>query len=55
MKKFIHDYGIKHLYSEEVFYKTHKVSRFDFFDKLESSNSKDEVDSLINKLYEDES
>jgi hypothetical protein len=43
------------LYSEEVFYKTHKISRKDFAEKLENAQSEEERQRLIGELYEDES
>ena len=40
-RKLIEEYGIKYPYNEDMFYKTHKISRKDFIAKLESA-SKDE-------------
>ena len=37
IKKLMTVYGIKHLYPDELFYKTHKISRLDFFEKLEQA------------------
>ena len=39
VRKLIEDYGISHLYSEDMFYKVHKISRADFLAKLEGAKS----------------
>ena len=54
-RKLIEDYKIKFPYDEEKFYKTHKISRKDFIEKLEASKTHEEKDQIIMKLYEDES
>ena len=54
-RKLIEVYKIKFPYDEEKFYKTHKISRKDFIEKLEALNSQEEKDQIIMKLYEDES
>ena len=33
-------YGVKYVYPEDLFYKTHKISRQDFISKLESLEGK---------------
>lgn len=44
LRTLIEDYGFKYLYSEDLFYKTHKISRKDFFDKLEAAKTQEEKD-----------
>ena len=53
IRKLIEDYGITHLYSEDMFYKTHKISRSDFLAKLQAASSEQEREQLILSLYDD--
>lgn len=39
-------------YPDDLFYKTHKITHQDFFDKLEAS---DKPDAILEKLFDDES
>jgi len=39
IRKLMEVHGLTHLYPEDVFYNTHKISRADFLQKLESLES----------------
>ena len=54
IRKLIEDFGISHLYSEDMFYKVHKVSRADFLAKLEGFQSEEEREKSIMALFDDE-
>ncbi len=53
LRKLIQDYGISYLYPEDVFYKTHKISRIDFLAKLEAVASEKERENILLALYDD--
>ena len=38
-RRLIEEHGFKHLYPEDVFYRTHKVTRKDFLHKLDQASS----------------
>lgn len=50
----IEDYHLTYPYPEDLFYKTHKISRKDFIDQLKSATT-DQQEQMIMKLYEDDS
>lgn len=52
MHELVHTYGFKHLYNEDLFYKTHKVSRSDFLAQLKEADES-KRDDLIMGLYDD--
>lgn len=37
IKRLYHEYGMKYLYPEKLFYKTHKMSRAELLKKLDSA------------------
>lgn len=41
-RKLKEDFGMTHVYPEDVFYRTHKISRDDFVVKLEQAKSKED-------------
>ncbi len=49
------EFGLSHVYPEEVFYKTHKLSKADFLLKLEEAESDEDRESLIDSLWDDDS
>jgi len=54
IRKLIEDFGISHIYPEDMFYKVHKISRADFLAKLEGAQSGEEREKIILGLYDDE-
>ncbi len=54
MRKLIEEHGLTHLYSEDMFYKVHKISRADFLQKLERTSNEVEREQTILSLYDDE-
>lgn len=53
IRKLVEVYGITHLYTEDKFYETHKISRADFLGKVELAPTQAAKDSLILALYDD--
>ena len=53
-RKLIEDFGITHLYPEDMMYKVHKITRADLAKKLTDTQSLEERDSIIMALYDDE-
>jgi len=47
LRKLIQDHGLSYLYPEDMFYKTHKISRKDFVAKLDSASSDQAREDLI--------
>jgi hypothetical protein len=47
VRKLIDEHGLKYLYPEQIFYKTHKITRGDFLKKLESKQTPEEREELI--------
>lgn len=54
IRKLIEDFGITHLYPEDMMYKVHKITRADLAKKLTDAKSSEERDSIIMALYDDE-
>lgn len=54
MKRLVEDYKLTEVYPEDVFYKTHKITRKDFLNKLDKASSNEEREKLILSLYDDD-
>lgn len=50
-EKALRQYGLKHVYPEELFYRTHKITQKDFLAKLQQSS---EPDACIRALFDDD-
>lgn len=51
LKKLQKTYGFKHLPNEERFYEMFKVSRKDFYQKLESAPNAETVENMIMETF----
>ena len=50
----IEDFGFTHLYSEDMMYKVHKITRADLALKLTETKTEEEREKIIMNLYDDE-
>lgn len=53
IRRLMEDFGMTHVYPEDLFYKTHKISRADFLAKLQATSNEDEQEQLLLSLHDD--
>ena len=54
IRTLIEDFGFTHLYSEDMMYKVHKITRADLALKLTEAKTEEEREKIIMNLYDDE-